>query len=1188
MDCPKLPEHLSLLLSDDLVFDLYSHGPWRVPDGLFEQVRERARALNDDPAAAALAVELPEFFAEGTTVIGAELWSLLPFLIGSVAVRGGTACDLAYETMDHFVAEPRQPHRGWIWTAGDTPYLPPAYWLLDEAGDDPELRELAFTIACKCLDVFEGIEPLEPRRQALIALHGLRAADPALAKLDLTAPLSALPELWAERADERILGVLPELLGPAGYLDWSASAFLAVHSRLLEKSPGVSSAGPLPDIDYGIEHDVMLACLLAQAEVSEVPAELAMSTGMTMFERVQHMFTKVKGDFDADRWHAKVRSWLARAVLAGEADACRAWLDMAIRTTGAVQGLPGPAVNPESSIPVTAFQRDLRVLFAPRKAINPLLLRFSTGEAALTTDPAAGLLGQPELAEAIRTTVSEQYRGYDKPMRLLISGPESTGRTTAVDVLRRALATPDGPPETIWISDQVFANMSASEALLHLAARIRDLGSRDLLVMTGLDRICGYERCGAAVLEELRRLLRQRPKLHAVAICRPGGDTKIFETNPALHHAFRLVRTREFGDSARAELFQRAVTRRHAIAGRTVTDAVVKMLAEMPGLLNLRGARLVEHVAERAITAAQARDAIEIDVQDLPHHLPVHGIGTADSPAAQLAAWVGIEPVKREVELLVAELRAAKLRKEAGMPVPPTARHLVFTGGSGTGKTTVVGILGRMCADLGVLSSGHMVTVDRSDVVGQHLGETTARVMRTIDRALGGVLCIEGAGSLVRPGHDLDNARSRELVSALLTGIAAHSEDLIVVLCGADAAVNGLLRSEPELSAMFAKIVRFPDLSHEDVVSLFEAKAVQAGFTLREGVLDKVRGLVRGVRPDATLANAHLAINLLERSVTMQSRRVLADGIVDENESLHEIFVQDVPDTAVAMVRANLPEDPLAVIDGLIGLDSVKREVRLLIAEGKAERMRRDAGLPAATPTRHLVFNGNPGTAKTTIARLIAAVYAKLGLLSSGHLVEVSHADLIAEYVGQTAPKVRGAVERALGGVLFIDEAYALTPSDSPNSYGPEAIAELVRLMEEYRDDLVVIVAGYENRMTKFLAANPGLASRFPTTVVFPDYLDDELVAIFETMARAQGYELPDDVPEAVRQILRRIPRDESFGNGRVMRNILDRAVAMQAERITADGVNVNEQEVRRLRASDLADAQAVAERAEERTGQYL
>jgi SpoVK/Ycf46/Vps4 family AAA+-type ATPase len=207
-----------------------------------------------------------------------------------------------------------------------------------------------------------------------------------------------------------------------------------------------------------------------------------------------------------------------------------------------------------------------------------------------------------------------------------------------------------------------------------------------------------------------------------------------------------------------------------------------------------------------------------------------------------------------------------------------------------------------------------------------------------------------------------------------------------------------------------------------------------------------------------------------------------------------------------------------------------------------------------------MVFTGNPGTAKTTVARLIAAVYARLGLLSSGHLVEVGRADLVGEYVGQTAPKVRAAVDRALGGVLFIDEAYALTPPDSARDYGHEAVAELLKLMEEQRADLVVIVAGYEREMQRFREFNPGLASRFPHVLRFPDYTDDELVTIFEIMAAEAGFTLADGVLDAVRALVRAAPRGPSFGN----------AVALQAQRIMSAETPASVEEIRRLRPADL------------------
>ncbi|GAA4616802.1 AAA family ATPase [Saccharopolyspora hordei] len=1176
MDRPTLPEHLHLLLSDEPVLDVYAHGPWRVPDGLYQEVWERAEELNRDPAAEALAVELPEFYAEGTTVVGAELWCLLEFLLGTAAVRGGTAPDVQCEALSGFVAQPWQPHRGWGWAATASPFRPPAEWLLTGAGDDPELREAAFDLARRCLDVFAGIEPLETRRQALIALHDLRAADPALAKQDLVAPLGTLRDVWAERADESVLAALPELAGPAGYLDWACSGFLAAHQRLLERVPGAAGTGPVPEISPAVEHEAALAHLMLHADLVEVPAELALTTGRPMFETVQSMFASLRESFHAERWHNLVLAWLGRGLLAGEVDVCRAWLDMAMRITGVVQGLPHGVVPPSCGALVQGFQQQLRALARPRRVLNPLVAKLSTGEQLhdAPEDPAADLVGQPDLAEAVRTELAEFRQGRSGAVRMVLAGPESTGRGTAVGLLRGALLAPGR--QEVWLSESEFVSLDVSNAVVHFQQRTYGLGARDLLVLHGLDQVAGLEWSGPALLEELRRLLHRLPDLHVLAVCRAGGADRVGEVNPALLHRFRVVGTRPFTLDERTELFRRAVVRRGAV----VADEVAREGARLAGAgrQNLRGARLVEHLAARGVDVARARGGdgpVEVLRRDLP---------AAPGRGADFADCVGLESVRRELDLVLAEARAAELRRRAGMPGEVRPRHLVFTGSPGTGKTTAAGVLGRMCADLGLLSSGHLVVVDCADLAGRHLAEAAVGVQRAIDQAAGGVLCIEDAGTLARPGIDLDQARNRSVIDALLAGLQARRHDLLVVLCGPDAAVNGLLKANPELAVAFPKVVRFPDLTDEQVVELFERKAADAGFTLGTGVRQEVARLVRSARRDAAMSNGRLATHLLERTVSLQSRRILA---AEEPGELDRIEVDDVPDTPVDQVRAELPADPMAAIDDLVGLESVKREVRLLVAEAEADQLRRDAGLSPGSRMRHLVFTGNPGTAKTTVARLLAAVYAKLGLLSSGHLVEVSHADLIAQYIGQTAPKVRAAVERALGGVLFIDEAYALTPPDGRQSYGPEAIAELLRLMEEHRDDLVVIAAGYESRMVEFLRTNPGLASRFPSVVHFPDYDEAELVAIFERMAAAAGFTLDEGVEAEVRRILRAAKRDESFGNGRVVRNLLDRAVALQGERITAgDG---DAAEVRLLRPADLAGVR-VSQLAtgDDPVGQYL
>jgi hypothetical protein len=259
---------------------------------------------------------------------------------------------------------------------------------------------------------------------------------------------------------------------------------------------------------------------------------------------------------------------------------------------------------------------------------------------------------------------------------------------------------------------------------------------------------------------------------------------------------------------------------------------------------------------------------------------------------------------------------------------------------------------------------------------------------------------------------------------------------------------------------------------------------------------------------------------------------------------------------------------PQAELADLIGLAPIKEQVRRLVAETKADQMRLAAGMPATDRSRHMAFVGNPGTAKTTIARLLARIYAELGTLSHGHLVEASRVDLVGQYVGQTAPRVRRIFNRASGGVLFIDEAYALIPEDSHRDFGVEAVATLLKLMEDRRDEVVVIVAGYPREMQRFLASNPGLASRFPKTLTFTDYSDDELFAIFARIAGRQGFELGPGVEERLLTLLP-TPRPEGFGNGRYVRNVFEEAVSIQAERLVSL-TDPTHDDVRLLLAVDL------------------
>ena len=279
-----------------------------------------------------------------------------------------------------------------------------------------------------------------------------------------------------------------------------------------------------------------------------------------------------------------------------------------------------------------------------------------------------------------------------------------------------------------------------------------------------------------------------------------------------------------------------------------------------------------------------------------------------------------------------------------------------------------------------------------------------------------------------------------------------------------------------------------------------------------------------------------------------------------------------MPDATVADLTTFQPEDlgvavatgshqqaaDQQVIDSLlgqlydmVGLAQAKQEVAKAIDLIASARQRQQAGLPVPQVSRHLIFAGAPGTGKTTVARLYKEILTALGVLDGGPLVEVARADLVAEYIGQTAHRTREAFDRARGGVLFIDEAYTLAPANAAgNDFGREAIDTLVKLMEDHRDEVVVIAAGYTEEMARFLAANPGLSSRFSRQVMFEDYTSDELVTIFCHHAATAGYECPPETLDIVRAHFDQVPRGKSFGNGRYARKVLEEVITRQAGRL--------------------------------------
>lgn len=286
------------------------------------------------------------------------------------------------------------------------------------------------------------------------------------------------------------------------------------------------------------------------------------------------------------------------------------------------------------------------------------------------------------------------------------------------------------------------------------------------------------------------------------------------------------------------------------------------------------------------------------------------------------------------------------------------------------------------------------------------------------------------------------------------------------------------------------------------------------------------------------------------------------------SQKITEATNKEAPETAPEKI-----EDLKAELNELIGLAGIKREVNNLINIATIHNLRKQNGLKTVDMSLHMVFSGNPGTGKTTIARLMARIYKSLGILSKGHLVEVDRSGLVAGYVGQTATKTSAVIEEALGGVLFIDEAYALN-SKSENDFGQEAINTLLKAMEDHRDDLVVIVAGYDGLMDQFIHSNPGLESRFNRYLHFDDYNADEMLGILDMQLKKGQYQLTEDARLAAKQYIEDANTSSiSFGNARGVRNIFERLLVAQANRLSLSSESITKEDLMAITAEDVANA---------------
>jgi SpoVK/Ycf46/Vps4 family AAA+-type ATPase len=394
----------------------------------------------------------------------------------------------------------------------------------------------------------------------------------------------------------------------------------------------------------------------------------------------------------------------------------------------------------------------------------------------------------------------------------------------------------------------------------------------------------------------------------------------------------------------------------------------------------------------------------------------------------------------------------------------------------------------------------------------------------------------------------------QEAIATLLKRMEDDRDKLVVVVAGYSKEMRTFLEANSGMQSRFNRYINFPDYSAAELVDMFKMRAKKNQFKLapdvEEGLLKHMKKVTR--HPDPRFGNGRYVRNLFESAVERQAMRLASQKDLSK-EQLMTLTMADIsPSKGLADQKEPTLEEVLAEMNQLIGMQSVKNEVRKMAEFCQIAREREKAGMKNAKISYHCVFTGNPGTGKTTIARIMAKVFKALGILEKGHLVETDRSGLVAKYVGQTAAKTNEVIDSALGGVLFIDEAYTLVAGGSQD-YGNEAIATLLKRMEDDRDRLIVIVAGYPKEMKKFIDANPGLDSRFTRYIHFPDYTTRELADMFRMFAKKNHYTLS---PEFDRCLVAAMAyktrnRDKNFGNGRFVRNLFEKAVEHQAGRLT-------------------------------------
>ena len=588
-------------------------------------------------------------------------------------------------------------------------------------------------------------------------------------------------------------------------------------------------------------------------------------------------------------------------------------------------------------------------------------------------------------------------------------------------------------------------------------------------------------------------------------------------------------------------------------------------------------AHLAMKTAEDIFTQFISRgaQATVVEKDDIKGYVPEER--SVEDILKDLDKYIGMDEVKAAVREIAYAVKNSVERAERGLgEQEKMSMHIILTGNPGTGKTTIARKLGEILAAIGYLDSGHVVEVDRAKMVSPYQGETPKVVDRLCDKAMGGILFVDEAYTLapVSQAGDRDNQGAQAL-EKLMKRMEDDRGKFVVIAAGYRTEMDNLFRINPGFRSRFNYFLNIEDYTPDQLYEIMLVFAKEKKYLFSEQAEALTKKMITEMynSRDKDFANGRTMRSLFDQICKKQAQRLQGESISSmSNEQLMTIEDQDIPYEAPQAVDYT---ECLKKLDGLVGLGGVKKEISNLAAYLNLQIKR---GETNTFQGKHYVFTGNPGTGKTTVARIMADVFKTLGIVSRGQLVEADRAKLVADYSGQTAIKTNQLVDQAMGGVLFIDEAYTLKSNDS-DSFGAEAIDTLLKRLEDDRGKFICIVAGYTDQMHDFIDTNPGLKSRFTQTIHFDDYTPDELTQIFINLAKGKNFTIDEETEGAIHREFEQLylRRDKNFGNAREARRIFDGAVERQSQRLVKlmSDPGFQEEDMYKLTKEDLPMAQS-------------